>query len=309
MPLRSMTAFGSGESQSPTFSYTCEMKSLNSRFLEVNVRLPRFLAMLETEIVKFMKDKLDRGKVDMFFDIRSQDVSATLPKVNDDAVKHYISCAEQIAKAANLPSDDKMLSVSQILRLEGVLELERHSSSSQEVLDQHREFLMKAINSGVEQLIQDREREGASLVSSLSSHLDVLENQMQEIAAMVPGIREKLEVNFHKKIEAARKSLQDKGLLGDSDVSQERLTSELVIAADKIDIAEEIDRLGAHIVEFRKQMGAGDKIGRRLDFLCQEMHREINTLSNKLVAAEVSKISVAMKQNVERVKQQVQNIE
>jgi len=311
MPMRSMTAFGSGETSSDTFHYTCEMKSLNSRFLEVNVRLPRFLAMLETEIVQFIKSRLDRGKVDMFFDIKSQDVSETLPNVNPDAVKHYMSCAKKIADIAGHDTTvlSDLISVSTLMRSEGVLELARQSVSSQEVLDQHRSHLMKAISSAVDVLIKDRVREGESLHQSLTQHLDLLSGQADEVIEKAPVIREKLEQNFFKKMETVRKNLEDKGLLGETDLSQERLTSEMVIAIDKIDIAEEVDRLGAHIKEFRKQMDAGDKVGRRLDFLCQEMHREINTLSNKLVAAEVSQLSVAMKQNVERIKQQVQNVE
>lgn len=311
MPLRSMTAFGSGEFESSDFRYVCEMKSLNSRFLEVNARLPRFLSSLEPEIVQFMKSKLDRGKVDLYFDIRSQNIAGTLPKVNSDAVKHYLNCAKTIAEISGSKgsTSESPISVSNLMRLEGVMDTDAIHSSSKAQANIHKEPLLKAISAALNELIVDREREGQTLFTSIDEHLQSLRSQYEEVKTIAPVVREKLEANYFNKIENLKKALIEKGQISDSDLSNERLTTELVIMIDKIDVAEELDRLVAHIDEFSDQMKIGDKVGRRLDFICQEMHREVNTLSNKLITAEVSKISVSMKQNVERIKQQVQNIE
>jgi uncharacterized protein (TIGR00255 family) len=304
-----MTAFGSGECQTDSFNYTCEMKSLNSRFLEVNPRLPRFLAMLEPEIVKFLKAKLDRGKVDLYFDIRSQDIAATLPKVNTAAVAHYMNCAQTIASVTGNKNDASGLNVGHLIRLDGVLDSEQLNTSSKSQAEMHKESLMKAIAMAAGELIVDREREGQSLYDSINEHLVSLRGQYEEVKDQAPLIRAKLEDNYYKKIETTKASLLEKGQITDADISAERITAELVISSDKTDVAEELDRLVAHLDEFKSQMDKGDKIGRRLDFICQEMHREINTLSNKLINADISKLSVSMKQNVERIKQQVQNIE
>lgn len=309
MTLKSMTAFGSGNQETEDFFYTCEIKSLNSRFLEINTRLPRYLAMLEPEINKLIKTKLDRGKLDVFIDIRSQSIVNTLPRVNKEAVKHYLQCTETICEAAGIEAGSSPLSVSQFFNLDGVFDTSDSKLSGEEQLKTHREPLLAAINHATNELIKGRAREGEALKSSIKEHLDSLRAQHLEVKQMAPLIRERLESGFHKRIENTKAALIDKGLIDASEVSAERITTELILAVDKIDVSEELDRLIAHIDEFASQMQIGEKVGRRLDFICQEMHREVNTLSNKLVNAEISKLSVAMKQNVERVKQQVQNIE
>src|SRR5690606_35302037 len=146
------------------------------------------------------------------------------------------------------------------------------NSSSKVQANIHKESLLKAIPIAIGELIVDRERKGKTQFESINEHLQSLRSQYEEVKVISPVVRDKLEANYFKKIESLNSAIIEKGQISETDLSSDRLTTELVLMIDKIDVAEELDRLVAHIDEFEDQMKIGDKVGRRLDFICQEMH-------------------------------------
>lgn len=319
MSLYSMTAYGYGENKEKENSYVCEIRTLNSRFLEVNVRLPKFLMALETEIMAEVKKAMQRGKVDVFFGIHVGELEKSLPLLNRGAVRHYLEIIKELreeVKALSVPGvslgdeASEFCSFRDLLRFEGVLQnLSSLPGYTQNEVDAHRPSIFKALTAGLVQIDKTRRAEGAVLEKALNAILDEIENESRILVGKVPEIRENLYQNYLRRLETFLDKLKERSLKTAEHLSEDRLHLEVGIIAEKSDIDEELTRLQGHVKEFRSQIQNDETVGRRLDFLCQEMHREINTVSSKLVQSDVSKQTLNLKQAVERLRQQVQNIE
>lgn len=306
-----MTAYGFGESVAQNVRYSCEIKSLNSRFLEVNVRMPRSVLALESELIAAVKSKLARGKVDVFIDIQTDVDTSQLPVLSAPALEHYLGLAKQIQQAQKdfgAAADERPMSVSQLMRCEGVLETKTSSKNRLEVAEGHRDGITEALLQGIANLRDMRSTEGARLQEALSSMVGEITEKRVIVAKAVEEIRGHVHDQYRKRIDTLWKQLLDGGLKV-GDLPEERLAFEITVLADKSDIAEELTRLESHENEFMEQLKSQKPVGRRLDFLCQEMHREVNTMSNKAVQTSVSQQTLSMKETVERLRQQVQNIE
>lgn len=305
MSLRSMTAFGAGEYLSATHQYQCEIKTLNSRFLDHHIRMPRKLSSLEPQIIKLVKSKLSRGKVDIFIDIQKvQSDNSSLPQLNKDALEHYLTMLEPLKELSGIESK---LSLSQILRLEGVLLSQSEQNTDQAEL--HHEGILKSLERALEQVIISRSEEGSALAPSLTELIAKLSNSRSIVTKNAEVINESIFDNYHKKILSFLDKAGEAGQQILAQTSKERLLTEVAILADKADIKEELVRLEAHETEFLATMKKDISIGRKLDFLCQEMHREVNTISSKISQLEIGKQTLEMKQTVEQLRQQVQNVE
>ena len=301
-----MTAFGSGESDGKQFQYRCEVKTLNSRFIDTNVRMPRSLSALESTIVGEVKNSLKRGKVDISFDLTPISGASKLPTLNEDAIKHYESVGSRVQEiSAGYP---KELSVYEILRLDGVLETHQRKSA-EELLKLHKTGILDALRQALSKVVECREGEGTALKPALTDLVKDITVSREAVTEYTESIRAHVFENYKSKIEALIERLGDVGDKVSEGLNNDRLLTEVAILADKSDIEEELTRLAAHEVEFLKTLDEGNEIGRKLDFLCQEMHREVNTISSKISQLEVSKHSLGMKQAVERLRQQIQNIE
>jgi uncharacterized protein (TIGR00255 family) len=316
MPLQSMTAYGFGESPGEDgLTYTTEIRTLNSRFLEVNVRLPRHLLALETEIINHVKGELRRGKVDVFVDAARQGTSRDLPEIDIDAVKHYARLFDKVQQAVeeSLVSSFASLqdpSATDFFRLDGVLQNpDRLRPRGASAAESHKAGIFKALGSALDHVKEARRKEGDSLQTALGELLTALETDRAAVLAKRQEIVTHLQKQLVKRVEAALASLAKAGTTLPEKLSEERMMSEIAVLSDRVDIEEELTRLETHIKEFARLMVEEEGAGRKLDFMCQEMHREVNTMSNKLVQTEVSQHTLEMKQTIERIRQQVQNIE
>lgn len=310
MTLKSMTAFGNAEERTPHCAYRCEIRTLNSRFIDINVRLPRFLNSLETEIIQQTKATLNRGKVDIFFDVQLAVSTDRLPKLNPLAVQHYLQLWQQTAqhiKEQHGNYQPSLPSIGEVFRWEGVLETTNASDPEQQ-LKLHRQGIMDSLNAALAKVQDERSREGKSLRTALLELLQEMAKNREAIAVRASEFLGSLFEAQKKRLDTTMAKLRqaDNSLV--SSISEERLHTEVALLVDKCDIQEEITRLGIHEQEFRRLLDEVD-CGRKLDFLCQEMHREVNTMSNKLVNTEAAKHTLAMKHTIERLRQQVQNIE
>jgi uncharacterized protein (TIGR00255 family) len=310
MPLNSMTAYGLGENSTSAFRYSCEIRTLNSRYLEVNARLPRALIALEPEVINMVKGELKRGRVDLFVEMKSLAGGHVLPQLNVAALTHYRGMADEIQRRMGDWSGFRAqgLSVSDLMRLEGVLEGAHDETSVADQLARHRETVFGVVRAALADVKKARAREGLALRDALRALLDELIQDHKVIEAQAPEILAAVHTNYVKRVRALFETIGGDAAKP-SGLTEERLAIEVGILTDKADVAEELTRLGAHEVEFQRLLSQDDAVGRELDFMCQELHREVNTLGNKLLNPAISPRTVHMKQTVERLRQQVQNIE
>ncbi len=306
-----MTAYGFGESLQNKTRYSCELKSLNSRFLEVNVRLPRSVMALESEVIALAKELLARGKVDIFLEVVTETDVEELPRLNAVALDHYLRLATTVQerqRQAGLWDAGSALSISHLLRLEGVLESGSRSAGKQDLIEAHRQGILQAVRQAAQSLISMRAAEGARLESVLRDMILEIGKAREAIATETTTIRANVHAQYRKRVESLWQQLKDGGLKV-GELPEDRLAFEITVLADKSDIAEEITRMTSHEQDFLEQLSKAEPVGRRLDFLCQEMHREVNTMSNKAVQTSVSHYTMQIKETIERLRQQVQNIE
>lgn len=306
MAIKSMTAFGLGETTSNDFQYRCEVKTLNARFLDINVRMPRYLSALERDIIQVCKQQLKRGKVEIAFDLSASNGSQGLAQLNEAAVLHYHAIGQRIATLVG--DQPKALSVYEYLRLEGVLET-LNKDSAEDLIKLHQQGLIKSLELALEQINQAREAEGQALAEALREIIASISKDRQEIARQGEEIQKQIYQQYRKRLENLIKNLAEVGQTVSKQLPEDRLLTEVAILTDKSDIDEELTRLATHEQEFLNTLATEGEVGRKLDFLCQEMHREVNTMSNKLTHTSVAKHTLAIKQSIERLRQQVQNIE
>lgn len=309
MSIKSMTAFGSGEHVLNSLTYRCEVKTLNTRFIDVNVRLPRYLAATEHLIIGKVKKRLARGKIDVTFEI-SGGSDAELPeKINKPVLDRYLDLATELQDmvAARTGHTPAPMTLAHLIRLDGVLAFDRMSPGQKAAM--HQEGLLGALSAALDQVEENRDREGATLADALRDLIKKLQADAAGISAMASDLQEKIYEGYVKRLDTLMKKLEDAGHQAGAALPEERLLAEVTILTDKSDIDEELTRISAHNEEFLKLLDKGGETGRRLDFLCQELHREVNTLSNKLTHLDVAQHTLSMKQSIERIRQQVQNIE
>lgn len=312
MTVQSMTSYGYGESAFGDQTLTCEIKTLNSRYVEVNVRLPRQMFALETEIINHIKSVLRRGKVDVFIDLNKQSGHRDLPEIDEAALKHYLLEFKKVVGAVqaldkNLIPGPFFSSFTELLRVEGISGAEKNRLRGEEAAEAFRPALLDSLNAALTNVTSARKNEGAALETALRELLVEMETNRTIVASKRDSIIGQLRANVQKRMEATIANLNKGGQT--ITAPEDRLLSEIAAISDKADIDEELTRLATHIQEFTRMLKEEDAAGRKLDFLCQEMHREVNTMSNKLVQTEVSQYTLEMKQTIERIRQQVQNIE
>jgi uncharacterized protein (TIGR00255 family) len=287
--ILSMTGFAAVAAELPGAALAVELRSVNHRFLDLQVRLPDELRGLEATLREQILGELKRGKVECRVSLsRSAADSASLA-VDLARVGELAKAASEVAKGA---PGARPLSVGEILRWPGVL---AEPSVAPDELAVHARRL---VGEALADFSASRAREGAKLVATLVERCDAIETQVARVTPRIPAIQ----AAYAEKLGAR---LREAGLDSDGD----RLKQELALFATKVDVAEELSRLGAHIAEVRRVLTAGGAAGKRLDFLMQELHREANTLGSKSVDAELSQASLEMKVLIEQMREQVQNLE
>lgn len=285
--IRSMTAFAAGERGTPWGVLGCELRSVNHRFLEIGLRLGEDLRALEPVLRERIAARIQRGKLDLAMRLRAPEGAATLA-VNEALLEQLGALAQRLD--ARFPR--LQVEFAQLLQLPGVLQA---PSADGEALQAEALALLDQV---LDEFIAAREREGAKLAAAIAERVDAVERIVGQVRGLIPAIRE----GQRAKLAARLADLPHP-------VEPGRAEQELVLWLQKLDVDEELDRLGSHIAELRRILGKGEPAGRRLDFLLQEFNREANTLGSKSVDARTSAAAVELKVLIDQIREQVQNIE
>ena len=292
--IRSMTSFGrSNSEEGKKRVFTVEMKSVNSRYLDVNIRMPKSIISLEEEIRKMISNSLNRGKVDVFINIKNYNEGAGVPKVDINLAQGYLQCLKEIEEKLNIKND---ISVMQIARFPEVITM----IEEEDKIDEIWEELKHLISSSLDMMINMREVEGEKLKEDILIKI----NQIEELVSKVEEFADSIPKVFKQKLEERLKDL-----LGNVEVDENRIATEVCILADKATVDEEIIRLNSHINQVRETLKLNEPIGRKLDFIVQEMNRETNTIGSKSSDIKMTNIVIDIKNILEKIREQVQNIE
>ena len=291
--IYSMTGFGRAEAQNDRWKISVELKSVNHRFLELNVKAPKKFSAFESKIRTLIKEYAQRGKIDIFITYEDfTEGNATL-KYHPELAKQYMSVAEEIERDFSIPND---LTVSKMMNLPDVLTMEEQEMDEDELWKD----LENVIREAAENFRHSRNLEGENLRRDLLSKLDELEADVDKVIEREPMII----AEYRNRLEE-----KTKDLLEDSQIDESRIAAEVVLFADKICTDEETVRLKSHIQNMRDTLILGTGIGRKLDFLAQEMNREANTILSKANDLETSNTGVDLKTGIEKIREQVQNVE
>ena len=292
--IKSMTGFGRCEVQEESRKFTVEMKSVNHRYLDANIRMPKKLNFFETAIRSLLKQSVQRGKVDIFItyeDLSEQQVSL---KYNEVLAAEYLSYFEKMQEKFSLEND---IRVSTLSRYPEVLTMEEQAVDEEELW----KGLKKALDGAIRQFVETRTSEGEHLREDLIEKLD----NMLKLVGCIEERSPQIIAEYRDKLETKVKEL-----LADTQIEDSRIAAEVVIFADKICTDEEVVRLRSHIVHMQDTLVSDDSgIGRKLDFIAQEMNREANTILSKANDLEISNIGIELKTEIEKVREQIQNIE
>ena len=291
--IKSMTGFGRCEVSEGERKFTVEMKAVNHRYLDVNIKMPKKLNFFESSIRGLLKKYIERGKVDIFITYEDYTENNICIKYNKDIAAEYLKYLQQMAEDFSLKND---IQVSSLSRYPEVLDMEEQTIDEQELW----KGLEKAICGAAEGFVKTRILEGENLKNDLLAKLDGMLAHVDYITERSPQI-----ITEYK--EKLREKVQE--LLGDTKVDEARLLTEVTLFADKVCVDEELVRLRSHISQTKEALLAGGSIGRKLDFIAQEMNREANTILSKTTDLEVSGHAIELKIEIEKVREQIQNIE
>ncbi|MCF7958092.1 MAG: YicC family protein [Phycisphaerae bacterium] len=295
--LQSMTGFGDSQHESDGFSFLIEVKTVNNRFLKTSIKLPDVLAFAEMDIERLIRDGLARGSVNYNLHMRQTDTGGAL-EVNQAAVQSYIKSLQQVRSLVG-ESKDVTINLSTILQLPGSCQAHEYSE------EEHQGFLeivksqtLKAL----ERVRKMRTEEGKTIVKDLQGQCSVIKENLDGLANMTAEVVN----NYRQRIQ-----LRVNDMLSGQNlkIDEEQLAREVAVFAERSDINEEISRLNSHLNQFEAVCHSDEQIGRRLDFLTQEMLREANTITSKANNAKISHHVVEIKVAIDRLREQVQNVE
>lgn len=291
--IKSMTGFGAGDAETADFKVHIEVKAVNQRFLETNYHMPYSMNMFENQLTKKIKEYASRGKLDI--NIRFQDLrdKAVTVKVDKGLVAAYGQALQEISSQLELSAP---VTAAQIASYPDVLKLNEENAD----LEAAQPVLMQAMEQALESFVAMREAEGQNIQRDLLARIDTLENFVGELEKLAPEI-----------VAAYRQRLENllREYLAKEDIEESRIIQEVALFTDKVNYTEETVRLRSHFDQFRQIITAGEPVGRKLDFLIQEMNREINTMASKANSAGAAQFVVDVKSEIEKIREQIQNIE
>lgn len=291
--IKSMTGYGSAKGQADGFEITVELKSVNNRYLDTSVRLPRSFIFAEDAVKSAVQSHISRGKVDVFVSIDTSAANDMTVKVNEPLLKGYIEAIRHISEEYNLLDDLTALSVS---RFPDVLSVERRDVDAEEISD--------AIKAVCEQALADfdamRLREGEKLREDVLNRLGTIDEYVTQIEREAP----KTAADYRARLEQRMAEV-----LGTAGIDESRILAEAAIFADHIAVDEETVRLRSHMAQLKTMINGSSPTGRKIDFLIQEFNREANTIGSKCQNSDIAHVVVELKSEIEKIREQIQNIE
>jgi len=292
--VKSMTSFGRASStQGSKHLFSIEMKSVNHRYLDVNVRMPKSMIALEEEIRKLINKSLSRGKVDVFINLKGNSEGNGVAKVNLELAKSYLKCLMDIEESLGVKND---ITINQIARYPEVITIVEEEDSIEEIFEEIKPLIEESL------LMMEGMRtvEGEKLKEDILLKISEIEVLVEEIAKIADRVPKAYKIKLEERL---------KKLLESVDIDENRIALEIAVIADKSAVDEEITRLSSHINQLRKTFEDSGTIGRKLDFIIQEMNREANTIASKSSDVDMTNIVINIKNLIEKIREQVQNIE
>lgn len=291
--IKSMTGFGREQGIVDGYEILVEIRSVNHRYFEFNSRLPRNFGYLDEKLKSLSGERISRGKVEVFVTISKNEGTEAEIEVNLDLARGYVNALKNANEALELNDD---LSLTSLMRFPDVFKIQ--------LVQDDEEIIWNAVNqicsTALDKFIDMRETEGQKMYDDISSRLEFIENKTNEIESIMPQINENYKNRLYSKI---------KETLADKDVDEQRILTEVAIFSDKTAVDEETVRLHSHISQFRELINSDEPVGRKLDFLVQELNREVNTIGSKAQDLSVTKTVVDLKSEIEKIREQIQNIE
>lgn len=291
--MKSMTGFGRAKLQKDSRIYEIEIKSVNYRYNDIGIKLPRSISYLEENIKKEVKKYINRGKIDIFISYENYSSQGKEIIVNHELVKKYLLEYNKIATENNLSLD---IPVIEITKLPDILTLK----TIQDDEDIIKKEVLDTLNIAINNIIEMRQKEGEKIKEDLKKRIKDVEAKVDEILKNSTGLIEEYIVKLNDKV---------KEMLKTDSIDETRILTEVVIYADKCSIEEEITRLNSHITQFKELINTKEPVGKKLDFLIQEMNRETNTIGSKSVKLEITNLVIDIKTQLEDIREQIQNVE
>ena len=291
--IKSMTGFGRSVYENEGREYLIEIKSVNNRFSDINIKMPRSLSYLEEKTKKEVLKSVTRGKVDLYITFNNNSDKGKTIKLNTEIAKVYIDELKKLSKEADIIDNINIMDIS---KFPDVLNI-RIEEDSEEIIEKE---LMIALSEAIKSFVDMREKEGSKIKQDLENRIKVISEKIEQISNISAGLVEEYIVKLETRI---------KELLKTDVVDQTRLAQEVVIYSDKCSVQEELTRLRSHITQFLNLTNESIAIGKKLDFLIQEMNRETNTIGSKANNLEITNLVVDIKTELENIREQVQNIE
>ena len=289
--IRSITGFGRGEYENEGRKYLVEIKAVNHKYSDINIRLPRFFNNMEDSIRKRISNVISRGKIDVFVSFENYSSKGTNIRINRELAKEYINELKSLAEETNLEFNVNLIDIS---KLPEILKIEENEDE-EEIENE----LMKAVDMALEKFISMREVEGQKLVEDLERRIHLIEEKIKEVKKYSENLVEEYIEKLHTRV---KELLQ-------TEVDEARLMQEIVFFSDKSSIEEELTRLDSHISQFLKLIKTDSPVGKKIDFLIQEINRETNTIGSKANCLEITNRVIEIKTEVENIREQIQNIE
>ncbi len=291
--VKSMTGFGRAEIVKEDYKVTVELRSVNHRYLDINIKMPSRIGYLENEIRKVLKEKLIRGKIDVFVFYEEDADSSYTVAYHPEIARMYYENIRQLASDLSMDND---IRISQLARFPDVLEIKEERKDEDVVYAR----LMEALTEAIGHFVESREIEGEKLKADLLSKLNEMEEHVSFIEKRSPEILSEYKSRLMDKV---------RDLLEKSAIDENRIAAEVTIYADKICVDEELVRLKSHINETKRLLNKGGEVGRKLDFIAQELNREANTILSKSTDVSIADTGIELKTLIEKIREQIQNLE
>lgn len=290
--LKSMTGFGRAEKLIDGFEVKVNLKSVNHRYMDASIRVPKYYSFVEDKIRQAATKYISRGKVEIFVSVERTEGSGKTVTIDSEVAQNYINALKSLA-TFGIEDDVKISTISQY---HDIFKIESDEDDEERITA----MIIEVFSEAAEDFVNMRINEGKNMEADILSHLDCLAENLAEVEKRYPAIVSEYRARLEKKISE---------VLEDKNVDETRIITEAAIFAEKTDIGEETVRLASHIKEFKKMICTDEPIGKKLDFMIQEMNRETNTMGSKANDVEIAKLIVNMKSEIEKIREQIQNIE